>query len=347
MIVTPNMNLTVWDQPGDNFSHPQLSAALQTIDAHDHSPTKGQQINTAGIVPQAITTALLAQAAVTNAILATNAVATANVQDASITRAKLANGAVDGTALEAGSVDFAQLASDVLPLGTVMLWWTPSGSGNVPGGPWEIMDGRPWNSISNTMGPGGAALTTGNIPDLRNQFVIGADILGTSGPGIGNTGGSATANVAHTHTVAGHSHSVNSHTHGINSDGNHYHTWSISFTSNPDYPAGLAVSGLDTWYRTNSFKENITVKDYPAGNQHQNVYGSLYIKNALYDIYGSPGVQIDAPAHMDTLGAHTHGGATNGSSPGTSSVGLTTDSSLTTINLAPQNVALLFVMRVR
>jgi hypothetical protein len=342
------MNLTVWDQEGDFFTHQQLSADLQAIDSHDHSPTNGKQINTAGIVPGAITTTLMAAASVTNAILAANAVATANIQNSAVTGSKIASGAIDGTKLQNGSIDFLQLASDVLPLGSILLWWRPSGSTATPGGPWEIMDGRAWNSISNTMGNSGSSLTTGNIPDMRNVFPIGADINGSSGPAIGVSGGAATANVAHTHTIGAHSHSVNPHTHPISTDGLHYHTWGISFSANPDYPEGLVVSGLDTWYRTNAFPAGITVKDYPGNNQRQNVYGTLYIKNATYDIFGSPGVTIDAPAHMDNGGSHSHGGATGADGGGaTNAIGLTSDSSLGSISTVPPNTALLFIMRVR
>lgn len=347
MLVTPNMNLTVWDQSGDDFSHQQLSADLQILDGHDHSFGKGKQINTGGIVPEAITTALLASQAVTNAILATNAVATTNIQDASVTGPKIAPGAINGSMLQDGSIDFLQLAADVLPIGSILLWYRPPGSTATPGGPWEVMDGRPWNQISNTIGQGGVQITTGNIPDLRNQFVIGADINGVGAPGIGATGGTASVDLSHDHTVPSHSHTTYPHTHPISLDGLHYHTWGVSFSSNPDYPNGLVVSGLDTWYRTNAFTSGITVTDY-GGKQRNNVYGTLYIKNAEYDIYGSPGVDIDAPAHMDNAGTHSHGGATQASSnTPTTSVSLTTDPSLGTVEINPPNVALLFIMRVR
>jgi hypothetical protein len=283
---------------------------------------------------------------VTNAILALNAVGSANLQNGAVGSQQLANNAVGSAQLANQAVDFLQLAADVLPLGSVMLWWRPSGSTATPGGPWEIMDGRAWNSIANTMN-NGSALTTGNIPDMRGAFPIGADILGQVAPGIGATGGSNTANVAHTHTVNAHTHNTLPHTHSISTDGLHYHTWGISFSSNPDYPEGLVVSGLDTWYRTNAFAEGITVKDF-GGTQRSNVYGTLYIKNATYDIYGSSGVSIDAPAHMDNDGSHNHGGVTAASSQAaTDATSLTTNPALSTISTVPAYNSLLFIMRVR
>lgn len=79
MSITTNMGLTSWDLPGDTFSRIQLHNNWQAIDAHDHSPTKGVLIPTAGIANGAITSAKIAASAIT----ATN-VATSSIPDAAL-----------------------------------------------------------------------------------------------------------------------------------------------------------------------------------------------------------------------------------------------------------------------
>lgn len=76
---TTNMGLRVWDQPGDFFSYSELAANLSSIDAHDHTSTKGVQIPTGGI----------ANLAVTNGKLAASAVDSAKIADGNVTAAKI------------------------------------------------------------------------------------------------------------------------------------------------------------------------------------------------------------------------------------------------------------------
>jgi hypothetical protein len=78
-ITTPSMGLKRWDQPNDVFSYTELSDNFAALDTHDHSPGKGVQIPTAGIVNLAVDTNKLAN----------NAVTDAKVLAATITDAKL------------------------------------------------------------------------------------------------------------------------------------------------------------------------------------------------------------------------------------------------------------------
>src|SRR5665213_1572706 len=238
------MNLIVWDQLDDDFSHLQLSADLVALDVHDHSAGRGVRINTPGIALQAITTPLIADGAVTNAKLADNAVATANLQDASVTHAKIAPGAITGDDIANNTIGYTQLDVNVMPLGSVVLWWRPTGSANVPGGNWEIMDGRLWSGITNSLG-----LSTGNIPDMRGAFARGADVNGSVAPGVGVASGAATTNLAHSHNVAAHAHDTPTHSHLIPVDGNHSHTF---------------LSGLHVWSRQNTVaRETLYLTGYP------------------------------------------------------------------------------------
>lgn len=327
MITTPQMNLTVWDGPGDNFSHSTLAADLQAIDAHDHSFGKGARITTPSIAPGAITTPLLALSSVTSAILASNSVGTSNLQPNSVTATQVAVGAVTGGALADNSVDYPQLETNLIPIGSVIMWYRALGSASTPGGTWEIMDGRPWTAIINDLG-----LSSGNIPDMRGVFPRGADVNGIVAPGIGAGSGSNSIDLTHQHLVYGHTHDVGAHNHPITGDGDHYHTW---------------VGGLDTWSRANSFDIGVTVRDSLGANR-QNTFYSLYIKNInSSSIFGGT-LDVDGPAHMDHGGLHNHGGATGQSGViTTTSSGSGTTPNLGVEPIVPQSVGLLFIMRVR
>lgn len=339
MYTTPNMGLTAWDLPTDDFSHQQLQVNWNQLDLHDHSDTKGVQIGTAGIRDGAITQALLALGSVGALQLQDNSVTTSDIQDGAVTASKLAAGAVSGAALLDGSVVASKLDPTIVPLGQVSLWWRPPGSSAVPGGFWEAMDGRAWHTITNAFG-----LTTGSIPDTRGIFARGADLLASEGPAIGTTGGSLSLNLSHAHNVLGHTHGLPNHTHPIVPDGSHIHLWQ---------------GGLHMGSRTNCFTAGITVQDYPGGHQKQNTFYSMYIQNLLsnpvwYSVFTDPagdhGVsqQDDGQADMDPAGNHSHGGGTGNGGAGSTNPGTaTTDAQLGTINTTPSYVGLLYIMRCR
>jgi hypothetical protein len=337
MFTSPNLGLTVWDQPNDDFNHTQLVQNWLSVDNHDHSNGKGVRIGTAGISPQAITQALLANGSVGNAQLQAGAVQGSNIQAGSIGTAQIATGAITGPLIAAGAVGAAALDPNILPVGSVMLWWRPPGSGATPDGFWEAMDGRAWNSISNYWG-----LTTGNIPDTRGVFAKGADILGGHGTPIGASGGSSSASLAHSHNVLGHTHSIPAHTHGIWPDGGHTHTW---------------MGGLNMWARTNSFPKGTTIIGI-QGQSHFNGYFSTYIQGLSgagswvpeQDQPGYPGIQHpiqDGQVSMDSAGTHSHGLATGATGGTTGSGTATTDTQLGSTTIDPPWTGLLYIMRCR
>jgi hypothetical protein len=314
---TNNMGLVIWDQPQtDKFSHTDYDNNLTKIDQHDHTTGKGVQIPTAGIAPQAIDNTRLAPNAVQQANIAPGAVGTTQIAAGAVTADKLAVGDLDFANITPGSVD-----PNFMPLGTIMMWWRPSGSSLLPGGDWEICDGRPWANVANAWG-----LTTGNMPDLRNRFPLGADINGSVAPVIGATGGSNTINVSHHHTVNPHHHHTPPHQHGIGPDGGHYHT---------------LLSGYHLAMRQNCFPVGITVKDTSNVNQNNNKY-SLYIQ-------GYNSATTDFQTDMDVVGDHNHGGQTSASDPtlATDDQSPTTDTQLGSVTVVPAYLSLLFIMRVR
>lgn len=336
MYSTANMGLTSWDQQQDDFNHTQLNGNWVALDQHDHSNGRGVQVSTPGIAAQAITSPLIANGAVGNPQLAAGAVGTSNIQASAITTALIATGAVTSASIANGAVTFTDLDPNVISLGSVMLWYRGPGQATTPGGGWEIMDGRPWSSITNSLG-----LSAGNIPDMRGVFAQGADINAVVGPGIGVTGGSNTANLAHNHNVNPHTHSIAPHFHVINNDGSHMHLWQ---------------GGLHMASRTNSFAMGLFIEDAaipPAF--HQNTFYSMYIQNLLSNptwfqkLPGGGTQQLnDGGADMDNAGIHNHGGVTQASprystDPATG----TTDTQLSNVSTVPANVGLLFIMRCR
>jgi hypothetical protein len=346
-IPSPNMNLTIWNDNDDFYEHAQLAANFTILDTHDHSANRGVQINTPGIANSAITTALLANSAVTNAILAVNAVATSNIQSNAVTGAEIAPQTVTAGNVANNTITYGQLDKNIVPLGTVTLWWRQPGSTAIPGGNWEIMDGRPWNQISNTMGTNGASLTSGNIPDMRGAFPLGADVNGAVAPAIGAIGGSSTASLAHYHNVVAHAHTVPPHTHGINSDGSHAHTW---------------AGGLEVWTRTNAFDigllmEAVNPYGSPIGtyaNKNYTTYiknltsNNSYLQNIELGANGTIDTWYDAPLPMDIAGLHAHTGLTQQSyTLTTGNTTGSTDTQLGNISTVPEYVSLLCIMRVR
>jgi hypothetical protein len=334
MYTSPNIGLTVWDLPTDDFDHTQLEQNWIAVDNHDHSSGKGVQIGTLGIQPLAITNALLALGSVANANLQANSVATGNIQAGAVGNAQLAVGSVHGNVIPNAAITASMLDPTIVPLGGVMLLWRPPGSGATPGGFWEAMDGRAWSTITNAWN-----LTTGTIPDTRGIFAKGADINGVYGPAIGTTGGSASINFAHSHTVNPHSHTVPDHSHGIGADGLHLHTWQ---------------GGLSMWSRQNAFPMGLNFQAY-NGSWQSNTYYSMYIKNLLsnpawFNVNGNQTFQeLDGPADMDQGGSHSHGGATQGSGTLTSGTtsGLGMDSQLGETGIDPPWTGLMFIMRCR
>lgn len=352
MYSTANMNLISWDLLTDDFDHTQLDSNWKKLDLHDHTPGFGVQLSTASIAPSAITTDRLNSGAVTNAKLGDAAVSTTKIQDGSVATAKVADNAISNTKLGAASVTLDKMDPNIIPLGSVMLWYRGPASGATPGGGWEIMDGRAWSGISNSLG-----LSTGSIPDMRSVFARGSDLAG-----IGVTGGAATANVAHAHNVSAHAHTVPAHNHHIPTDGAHTHLFGAK---------GSNINYLEMWARANAFISTtgagLEFND-TSGNPHKNTYYSLYIKNLFIDpAFGNrsqfdPNVvhtatpdppqgdweTADGALAVSTSGAHSHTGSTDQPAAlTTSNNATTTDTQLSTVSTTPPYVGLVYIMRVR
>jgi hypothetical protein len=322
--VTSNMGLITWDQGADPYDHAQLASNWIAVDTHDHSTGRGRQVPSAGIV----------DAAITSAKIADGAVIPTKIPDASITQAKLAvnsvgsaqiiDGSVGAPEILDGSVGVAELDPNIVPLGTVIAWYRPNTGVSLPGGGWEVCDGRAWNTVSNAWG-----VSAGFMPDLRNKFILGAALTNigtgfTQNPDIGMAGGTHSNDLTHGHTVNAHSHTVNAHSHVITADGNHFHYYgsdngSLTPPANPVGPTvqSIANRGNDNYQTAAAVAEAFAYKNH--------------------NHYGNTSLTPD----------HTHGGSTGNATPGTDSQSPGTNSQLGIQDNRPAYVGLLYIMRVR
>lgn len=328
-LVTSQMGLIAWDLGTDSYSHTQLAQNFQKIDIHDHTTGKGKQIPTAGLADGSVATSKIIDQNVTSAKIADNAINAAKIVDGSVGTAELANESVTNSKIAAGAVTKDKLDGNIIPIGTVISWYRPNGSVPIPTG-WEICDGRAWSSI-----PNGWGQTSGTIPDLRNKFILGAATSGVGSgtsmpPDIGQVGGSHTKDLSHSHAVEDHSHWVGSHDHPISSDGSHKHCWPSEVWDGNGNLVGTQL--VDAVQRGSAVKGA------------EGSYQALYIPGLNRNQYH--GESWGAP--METVGGHSHGGAT-GANGGFSSGGSapnTLSALPSATDVRPAYVGLIFLMRV-
>lgn len=330
MFITSHMGLTAWDLGEDFFEGSDMANNWKAIDQHDHTLGKGQQIPSSGLRDGAVTESKLADNSVTPAKIPNGSLTGAEIAPDTIDGSHLKPNSVGGSELQDGAVGSSKIDPNFLPVGSVIAWYRPNGSISPPTG-WEVCDGRNWSGISNSWG-----VTTGTIPDLRNRFILGAALSGIGSspadpPDIGQVGGSQTRDFAHVHAVNAHSHTVNSHTHSIVTDGAHRHRFEAEQWDANGHPTG--VPGL--------------VDGHQRGTA---VPGAAGVRQSFY----IPGVNVgqfygeDVAAPMETVVGHDHSGATGGATAATNSVAGATGNALADdMDMRPQFVGLLYIMKVR
>jgi hypothetical protein len=115
MIVKPEMGLVVWTAVNDYFSHVQLAANFEALDAHNHTPGKGAKIGAGGIAEQAVEYSNLSAGAVESLVTATKSGLALPVnktlwQEAAVTRTSTSYGSFSTPIkLELGKVKANQL----------------------------------------------------------------------------------------------------------------------------------------------------------------------------------------------------------------------------------------------
>lgn len=328
MFVTPNMGLTAWDQPDDNYDHTQLATNFSDIDDHDHSLGKGKQIPSGGLANDAVTGDKLADNAVNPVVhIPASSIPQSRLGIDSVGNPQLQDDSVGPNELQDGAVTADKLDPSIQPIGQVMLWYRADSAVLPPNG-WEVMDGRAWSTIPNSLGAGGTQWNTGNIPNMINKFPLGAALAGTGitpdlPPDIGAAGGSQTRDLSHTHTTNAHSHTVDAHAHGISADGGHAHR----FTGLG--PGGPILADL--------FSRDVGVPKADGTRQ------ALYLQGHNQNSF----VGSDVALPMEVVNNHTHTGSTGSSSAGTNAATVSVNNGLTgSTDLRPAYVGLLFLMKV-
>lgn len=190
-VQTANMGLTKWTDLNDFFSHSQLGANWDAIDAHDHSPGHGAPLGSDSFAGGAISTTKLQDGSVTAVKLGSNSVTTAKLNNLAVTTGKIADGAVtmaklastvsSGTytpactrvtnidAVSAGQAQYLRVGSVVTVSGTLTVDATISGN-------FLFGVGLPITSnFSNVSNLGGASIMDGGTGDSRVRADVAND----------------------------------------------------------------------------------------------------------------------------------------------------------------------------
>lgn len=279
---TPNMSLRAWDLGGDHYSHDDLTANWNRIDAHDHSSGKGA------------------------------ALSGDSFPDNSISGVKLADGTIDLSKL-------TDLAYAILsPVGITLPWFRPSAGISPPTG-WAVPVGQTLLSTQHSF-DGGGSVTLPDLRNrfVLGAATSGTGAGSGSPPDIAGMGGNHTANLSHSHTVNAHAHGIQAEAPGTNATGEHrhYHRGPIGHSLNGSLH--YVIKGFDhvldsipgttgTFYAqdtTGTLSEGvktITPLDVGAGNDIE-----LFKVGSTYE-----GI------HGHTVNSHAHTGATGVSQPAT------------------------------
>jgi hypothetical protein len=327
--ITPNLDLTVWDQDKDDFEHAKLADNWISLDEHNHTGEgKGLKLVTESFEPECVTSALIKFRNVGTNQIALRAVGAEQIKERGIESNNIALEAIINELIAKHTIEIQKLNPNVIPLGLVTYWYTPTPLSYTPptgeNTPWEICDGREWSKIKgNKMGEAEGELKTGNIPNLNERFIMGTI---ASGPKIGTTGGATSASLAHTHSINPHSHPVSSHQHAIGEAGAHRHRFG---------------EGVPLHTRTNAFLHSLAFVN-TEGHIDENGEQSLYVPGSV------PLSGFDRELDMTYTGEHTHGGGYTGETPATAeNVSLNTNVALSTVSLTPLYENMLAIMRVR
>lgn len=348
MLITPNMTLTAWDLGTDAYDHAALANNFVSIDAHDHSSGKGKQISAAGITDNSITAAKIVDGTITSVKLLDGIITQAKLANNSVGSPQIIDGSITGADILDGTIGNAELDPSINSIGTIRLWYRVTGSVPIPTG-WEVCDGRAWSSVTNAMGPGGTQWNTGNMPDFRNRFPLGAALSGTGSnptdpPDIGQVGGAMQYDLTHTHTVNAHSHTVNAHTHSVATQADHKHQFVTTVCDSNNNPVGTTQS--DARQRGSAVPSNVGIREatYIPGLNKNQYYGEDVAAPMTKEVYidGSGNVLGSQPAH-------NHGGVTGSAGSTTTSDATATGAATgltSTFGVRNSFVGVLYLIRV-
>jgi len=353
-----------WIQRGAYEVEVTIPGRPSYTDYYEATPAKSASVDSEWIASEAITSNKIASGAVVTSKLSNDAVDTAQIKDGSITDTKLKNSAsvdsdrpvstnniknnaITSAKIAPGAISASNLATNVVPLGTVIDWWRATTSTSVPAG-WAVCDGTAWSQIANDF-----SLVSGNIPNLIGKVIVGARLTTTAGgataadgtgstngdayanaPGIGGTGGSNSL-------IPGHGHAYNL---GVAGDGGHGHS---TGTESADH----SHSGNTGGHSNDHTHAYLVGQDYRVSLR----YGDGNQVTTDWQVgktgYGTGGASANHTHAFSTGGrsaAHTHAvyGAGSHTHTITGTVGSNTNGDAA-IDVRPAHVGLLKIMKVR
>lgn len=156
-----------------------------------------------------------------------------------------------------------RIKDSAIPLGAIFPWFRASASIPLPS-KFAVCDGSTLTPAQHDWGTGANVV----LPDLRNAFIMGADIYGKEGPTEGQTGGS-NRHILNLPQMPAHKHALSGHT-----------GWS---------------PGVFTWYYQKGGGPGVTEQTYPT-----------YVDGFKVDYIGSPSSHHSTGGGGWGYGQHRH-----------------------------------------
>jgi hypothetical protein len=176
----------------------------------------------------------------------------------------------------------------------------------------------------------GDGSTTFNLPDIRGKTLIGADGATYI---LGGSYGSATVNLAHTHTVPNHDHEL-AHTHGIP---DHYHSFFHTHGIPDHYHSFIHTHGIShdhTYSHTHGISH-----DHTYSHTHTTNIAHDHANSTTGDSSASESVQEGTSGSFKTVADHPHTHDFDTTSVGATNVTSANQSTTTTGSSSIANTA--------
>lgn len=165
---TSNLNLKVWDDLNDQFSHGDLEDNWDAIDSHNHSTNP---IGASGLGANAVTTAKVADSAITRPKIADFAINNSKLDTSSVTTTKLSDKAVSSRTFGPTS-GVAVLDSDLALTASAQIAATVTINVEIPS---YIVVNAVWYGFVQAGGSGNSVRVQGRIEQTQNGTPVAPD----------------------------------------------------------------------------------------------------------------------------------------------------------------------------